>query len=73
MPELSAVALWRCSAVALWRCDCSLGAVALYCPLGAVALGFARWALWRCGAVECNCQSIEHCSTVDCSLGAVAL
>ena len=42
MPELSAVALWRCGAVALWRCVCSLGAVALYCPLGAVALGFAR-------------------------------
>ena len=32
--------------------NCALGAVALYCPLGAVALGLARWALWRCGAVE---------------------
>ena len=33
----------------------------------------ASLVLWRSGAVECNCESIGHCSTVDCSLGAVAL
>ena len=32
-----AVALWRCGAV-----DSPLSAVALYCPLSAVALGLAR-------------------------------